>query len=313
MSSAVERPRTAKGATARTVAQAKLNLFLRVLAREASGYHQLETLFCRLDIGDDVVVRTNVRGRSLECTGDAIPPEGLGPTERNLAWRAAAAYSAATAWPNDWAIEITKRIPVGGGMGGGSADAGAVLRCLNAVSPRSLSEHELLSIAAPLGADVPFLSIDAPLALAWGRGERLLKLPPLPSRDVTLITCPFGVATRDAYGWLDDAGGAGGSAADALSLHDLSAWSGVSRLAHNDVEFVVAERVSEVAASLSMLRTTLQAGGDRNGIVMLAGSGATVFLLSDDTPTGDLRAPGVASRTLRTRTTTRVVDVELSG
>src|SRR3954469_9617117 len=89
----------ASGTVARTIAQAKLNLFLRVLAREASGYHQIETLFCRLDLGDDVVVRTDVRGRSLSCSGDVIPAEGLGPVERNLAWRAAEAYADATGWP----------------------------------------------------------------------------------------------------------------------------------------------------------------------------------------------------------------------
>ncbi len=313
MSSAVDLPRIANGTAARTVAQAKLNLFLRVLAREASGYHQIETLFCRLELGDDVVVRTNVRGRSLDCVGDAIPPEGLGPTERNLGWRAAAAYSAATGWPNDWAVEISKRVPVGGGMGGGSADAGAVLRCLNALSPRPLSEHELLSLAAPLGADVPFLSIDAPLALAWGRGERLLKLPALPSRDVALITFPFGVVTRDAYGWLDDARGGDGSDANALTLHDLSTWSGVCRLAHNDFEPVVSKRIADVAASLSVLRTALATGRDRDAIALLAGSGATVFLVSDDLPLREVRAEGIASRTLRTRTATRVVDVEVSG
>src|SRR5262245_8589530 len=117
--------------TARTLAQAKVNLFLRVLAREANGYHQLETLFCRLELGDDVAVRVGVGGRSLDCTGGVLPPDGLGPVERNLAWRAAVMYAEATGWPNDWAIEIAKRIPVGGGLGGGSADAGAVLRCLN--------------------------------------------------------------------------------------------------------------------------------------------------------------------------------------
>ena len=71
-----------RATTARTVAQAKVNLFLRVLAREANGYHQLETLFCRLELGDDVLVRTNVHGRSLDCTGDVIPSAGLGPVER---------------------------------------------------------------------------------------------------------------------------------------------------------------------------------------------------------------------------------------
>ena len=75
--------------SARVVAQAKINLFLRVLAREASGYHQLETLFQRLELGDDVIVRTGVAGRTLDCRGADV-----GPTERNLAWRAAEAYVA---------------------------------------------------------------------------------------------------------------------------------------------------------------------------------------------------------------------------
>src|SRR5574338_1226532 len=162
------------GSIARTVAQAKVNLVLRVLAREASGYHQLETLFCRLELADDVVVRTNVTGRSLECAGEAMPRAGLGPGEQNLAWRAASAYAEATGWPNAWAVEITKRIPVGGGLGGGSADAGAVLRCLNALAPAPVSEAALIALASGLGSDVPFLTIDAPLALGWGRGERLL-------------------------------------------------------------------------------------------------------------------------------------------
>src|SRR3982751_6289548 len=132
---------------ARVRAQAKINLFLRVLARESSGYHQIETLFCRLALGDDVTVRVGVRGRSLDCNG-ALPSEGLGPVEQNLAWRAAVAYADAASWPIDFAIEIEKRIPVGGGLGGGSADAGAVLRALDALAPSPLAPQALLDIAA---------------------------------------------------------------------------------------------------------------------------------------------------------------------
>jgi len=71
--------------SASVVAQAKVNLFLRVLAREASGYHQLETLFCRLVLGDEVRLRLTQRERSLDCVGIAMPPGGLGPMEQNLA------------------------------------------------------------------------------------------------------------------------------------------------------------------------------------------------------------------------------------
>src|SRR5512132_787775 len=141
---------------ARVAAYAKINLALRILAREASGFHDLETLFCRIALADDVVVRvSDATDRALTCTGDALPEEGLGAPEENLAWRAAEAYADYDNWPRGFTIEIEKRIPVGGGLGGGSADAGAVLRALNALNPRPLPSAELLAIAGTLGADVP--------------------------------------------------------------------------------------------------------------------------------------------------------------
>jgi 4-diphosphocytidyl-2-C-methyl-D-erythritol kinase len=300
------------GTVARTVAQAKINLFLRVLAREASGYHQLETLFCRLELGDDVTVRTNVHGRSLDCAGDVIPAAGVGPTEQNLAWRAATAYAVATGWPNGWAIEITKRIPVGGGLGGGSADAGAVLRCLNALAPEPLSQSALLALAAPLGADVPFLTLDAPLAVGWGRGERLLTLPSLPARDVALVVFPFGVSTAEAYGWLDDERTADTPEASAMTVDAVTTWLGVSRIAHNDFESVVGPRYPAISASLAGLRSTMASLRDSFSIVMLAGSGATVFLISSTLAPYMLGAHEPSSRIVTTRTATRVVAVEVS-
>ena len=300
------------GRTARTVAQAKVNLFLRVLAREATGYHQLETLFSRLDLGDDVTIRTNVRGRSLDCTGDAMPAAGLGPTDENLAWRAATAYASATGWPNAWAIEIVKNVPVGGGLGGGSADAGAVLRCLNALAPSPLSTHELISVAAPLGADVPFLCIDAPLALAWGRGERLLALPPLPSRTVTLVCFSFGVSTPEAFGWLDANETSSRPRSAALTVDALSTWDSVARLAHNDFEAVVAPRYDEIARALAELRSVPADHLGASPITLLAGSGATVFSISQYAQP-DMRAlHGGDSRIVRTQTAARVVAVEVS-
>src|SRR5262249_10808319 len=124
--------------TARVEAQAKVNLFLRVLGREASGYHQLETLFQRISLSDTVMVRTDVDGRSIDCHG-----ADCGPPEQNLAWRAALAFREAAGWPDTFAIEVTKEIPVGSGLGGGSADAGAVLRCLNALATRKLTDEQL--------------------------------------------------------------------------------------------------------------------------------------------------------------------------
>ncbi|MEO5566963.1 MAG: 4-(cytidine 5'-diphospho)-2-C-methyl-D-erythritol kinase, partial [Gemmatimonadaceae bacterium] len=86
---------------ARVSAQAKINLRLKVLAREADGYHSLETIFARIDLADDVVVRTGGSTQSIDCKG-----ADLGPGDRNLAYRAAIAYKDATGWPNNFAIEL---------------------------------------------------------------------------------------------------------------------------------------------------------------------------------------------------------------
>jgi len=297
---------------ARTVAQAKVNLFLRVLAREADGYHQIETLFCRLELGDDVAVRVGVGGRSLDCTGDALPPEGLGPVERNLAWRAAAMYAEATGWPNDWAIEIAKRIPVGGGLGGGSADAGAVLRCLNRLAPSPLSDEALVALSAPLGADVPFVTAGDPLALGWGRGERLLALPRLPGRAVTLVCFPFGVPTPDAYRWLDAHESAAPRRATRLDLESLTTWAGIARLAHNDFESVVAPRYPEIERALDQLRARSARDDDPAAITLLAGSGATVFAVSDAPAQAMTAQDGTSVRLVHTRTASRVVGITVS-
>ena len=104
-----------RASAARVAAQAKINLRLRILAREASGYHQLETLFLRLALADDVLVRATDGARSLDVDGE-VDVRLLGATERNLAWRAAEAYATVTGWPAGYAIELTKRIPVGAGL-----------------------------------------------------------------------------------------------------------------------------------------------------------------------------------------------------
>lgn len=284
------------------VAQAKVNLFLRILAREASGYHQIETLFQRVAIGDEVGVRVTDGARSLDCRGADV-----GPVERNLAWRAARDYAARADWPRGFAIEIDKRIPVGGGLGGGSADAGAVLRCLDALAPTPLGPDALLEIAAPLGADVPFLTSGHPLALAWGRGERMLALPPLPDRDLLLAVFDDGVVTADAYGWLAAARDGAAPRPRMIASGALAAWRDVAPLATNDFEPVVLPRRPVVARAHAAM-----AADGASDIVLLAGSGASVFAV---------RAPGspvpppsaqVGVRYVVTRTASRVAAVEIA-
>jgi 4-diphosphocytidyl-2-C-methyl-D-erythritol kinase len=263
----------------RVLAQAKVNLFLRILAREASGYHQLETLFCRLALGDTVTVQATEGARSLHCAGECVPDGGLGPINQNLAWRAAAAYAEHAGWPRGFAIEIEKRIPVAAGLGGGSADAGAVLRILNALNPSPLPSGALLATAASLGADVPFLTQDtSPLALGWGRGERLLSLPALPQRPCWLFWTGVPVATAEAYRWLDPAPGVFPSL---INLADVGSWTSVASLACNDFEVAVAARFPKIATLLSTLRSP---GASRlvgtGPIVQLSGSGSGVYVVA---------------------------------
>ena len=155
----------------RMVAHAKVNLFLRILARESTGYHQIETAFTLIDLADDLeAVRTAAGG------GVTIEVDGadVGPADDNLAVRGARAVLEATGQKFGVALKLTKRIPVRAGLGGGSSDAAAALHAVNALAGNAVPRHEVLQLAAKLGADVAFFASGAPLALAWGRGERLL-------------------------------------------------------------------------------------------------------------------------------------------
>jgi 4-diphosphocytidyl-2-C-methyl-D-erythritol kinase len=289
--------------TARVVAQAKVNLVLRVLAREASGYHSIETVFLRLDLGDVVQVRATPSGRTVECAGPAMPAAGVGPAEKNLAYRAAVAYQDATGWPAGFEIEVDKRIPVGAGLGGGSADAGAVLRCLDALAPKPLGRH-LLEIAAPLGSDVPFMTLESPMALGWSRGERLHPVRPLEPRLAAVLMPSFSVATADAYSWLAADRGAYAPSGTVIEPDDLATWEAISLLATNDFQPVVGGRHSTLLQMVDDLAS-------RGALVsMLAGSGSAVFGVFSQAPDAAAIARNNDCDVLMTRTSDRVVRVE---
>lgn len=292
----------------RVAAHAKVNLSLRVHAREASGYHTLETLFCRLDLADTVRLTVNDAGaRSLDWSGAGMSADALGPVEHNLAWRAAEAYARADGWPRGFAIEIEKLIPVGGGLGGGSADAAAVLVALNSLNPRPVSQDALVAIAAALGADVPFLAGNAPLGLAWGRGDRVLMLPPLPERELALVLPAFGVSTPEAYAWLAEERARHPAAPGAAALHlaAVTTWSGVTAYAVNDFERVVFRRRPELGALHA--RVSAMPGVT---LARMSGSGSTLFALFDSEL--ELRAVSQATgtRVIAARTLASVVPPE---
>ncbi len=291
-------------------AHAKINLFLRILARETSGFHSIETVFQKLALHDVVHVATNNRERSLLCEGPAMPSGGLGAQENNIAWRAAIALSDATRWDTGWEITIEKHIPVGGGLGGGSADAAAVLRAMNTLCPHPLDHESLIALGGTLGADVPFFVSDASLSLAWGRGDRLFTLSPLPRMAVTLVAFENGVNTGHAYAafaWSRSDGTpdvvANPKAGVVYSEHVFSSWDNVCAVAANDFEAVVPSMHAGVAAALPLVRAAAQRVRDAGApaIGMMSGSGATCFVVH---PHGvDVSLPvGIAAYIVRTDT-----------
>ena len=299
-----------RGARAVEVAaQAKINLRLRVLAREASGYHQLETLFLRLQLADTVRLKRTSGPCSLDVVGD-FNPALMGPIEKNLAWRAADAYFAASGMRGGFAIELEKRIPIGGGLGGGSADAAAVLRALSAMDDEPMELPLLLSLAAGLGADVPFLATEHAYALAWGRGERMLALAPPPARDALLIIPGFSVNTAEAFRWLPapTENARRREESYALPATDLGEWEGLTALARNDFEDAVGIRHPEIVDHLEFLRAQGCA------LHRMSGSGSTLFGIWTSTASGPPVSempplPRADAKSLRTRTATRVEQV----
>jgi 4-diphosphocytidyl-2-C-methyl-D-erythritol kinase len=291
---------------ARTLAQAKINLALRVLGKEADGFHAIETVFLRLELGDDVELRVTSGRRSLRCYEMRD-----WPAEGNLAYRAAALFADETGWPKGFEIEIVKNIPIGGGLGGGSADAAAVLRILNGLAAKPVSEELLLNLAGQLGSDVPFLVSDYAMAMAWGRGDKLLRLDPLPSRDVQLFFPPFGIDTAQAYMLLDETRGDSVSKNPELTTEMFADWDSAAKHSVNDFEPVIRPRWSEIDALLTR--------GARSGLFYrMSGSGSTVFKVAGVTTRRvkpDSALPSVdvppGTRSIMTRTSTSVVPIEL--
>ncbi len=208
----------------RVKAWAKVNLALNIVGRRLDGYHDLETVMHRIDLADDVEV---IRGSDLTGAGrSAITVTVTGvadldvsgvPCDRgNIAFRAAQAFLKCLGRSEPVSISIQKRIPAGAGLGGGSADAAAVLVAMNRLWREPYDREKLMAIGASIGADVPFCLMNHDLAgddadgsapvhaaLAEGVGDRLRPLPGLRGVGLLLATPGFAVSTSDAYAMWD--------------------------------------------------------------------------------------------------------------
>jgi 4-diphosphocytidyl-2-C-methyl-D-erythritol kinase len=233
-------------------APAKLNLFLHVTGRRADGYHELQTVFQLIELCDTVAIAVRSDGAIERPEGPAeVPPEA------DLVVRAARALQAASGTPLGATLRVRKRIPMGGGLGGGSSDAATVLLALNRLWDCRLDIEELARLGLPLGADVPVF-IRGFSAWAEGVGERLVPIE-LPERWYVVIHPGVGVSTREVF------------QSPELTRNSplITIRAFFEAGGRNDCEPVVRARCPEVAAALDWL--------SRYAPARLTGTGSCIF------------------------------------
>ena len=179
-------------------APAKINLFLKVVGRRRDGYHELETLMCCIGVYDTLRLDMGQDQSGITCSVPQLPCDAS-----NLALKAALNYNTALSSytdipPQNVFIHLTKRIPSGAGLGGGSSDAATVLKALNQHYGHPFDREKLLSMALEIGADVPFF-IDGKPALARGVGEVLTPYDALPPWGVVVVYPGFGISTAEVF------------------------------------------------------------------------------------------------------------------
>jgi 4-diphosphocytidyl-2-C-methyl-D-erythritol kinase len=257
---------------------AKLNLFLAVTGRRADGFHDLVSLVTPLTWGDDLEAQlaslADGARFSLACDHPEVPLDGT-----NLILRAAEAFAVAANWRGAVHFKLTKRIPVGAGLGGGSSNAAAALRALNRLAGDRLDEAQLAGVAATLGSDCVLFLRQAPVVMR-GRGERIEPLPEpvlarLRGRRVLLFKPSFGISTPWAYQRLIARGG------DYLAAEEaerrLAGWVGgeapAEELLFNNMEPAAFEKYGALSLLLGRLRR------DFGAAVAMSGSGSACFAL----------------------------------
>lgn len=281
--------------TARTVrvkAPGKVNVSLDVGPLRPDGYHSVASVYLAVSLYEEVAATsTETPGITVSLSADStldldavdIPLDG-----NNLAYKAAAIMADVSEHSTGVHLEITKRVPVAGGMGGGSADAAATLLACDALWNSGLSREELAHLAAELGADVPF-SLLGGTAVGLGLGDKLSPALAKAQTHWVLVTADYGLSTPEVYRTLDrlrDAEGVNASEPTGVDPQILTALrsgdaEALSRVLVNDLQ-----RASiELAPSL---RDTLGIGESHGAIAgIVSGSGPTVALLADDSLAAD--------------------------
>jgi 4-diphosphocytidyl-2-C-methyl-D-erythritol kinase len=278
---------------------AKINLFLAVTGRRPDGYHDLVSVVAPLDFGDHLTAEVRPGGGdgdpfTLECADPAVPTDGS-----NLILKAAEAFAAATGWRGRVRFRLEKRIPVGAGLGGGSSNAVAALRALNALAGGIAGDALLASMAAALGSDCALFLANVPVVMR-GRGERIERLADaaagrLAGRRVVLFKPGFGIGTAWAYRRMAALAGSPGPVylAEAEAERRVADWTTgdapVEAILGNNFEPVVFAKYVALPVLLEKLRR------ETGAAVQMSGSGSACFALPRDESVTEKIAAGVRS------------------
>jgi 4-diphosphocytidyl-2-C-methyl-D-erythritol kinase len=289
------------------LAPAKINLHLRVGRRRDDGFHPLLTWMCAVGLFDILTIDPAATPVAQESPGEpagppAVPPSRSGaPTvvlrcdrtdlprgEDNLVVKVAQSFAAEVPGSRPVCIALTKRIPVGAGLGGGSSDAAATLAGLNRLWGADWPADRLSAFAARFGSDVPFF-FHGPSSACRGRGEFVRPVPAPKAAWALLAMPPFGLATRDVYGRFDETG-LGDD--DALAEAREPDWDEWSRLGARDLLARVGNDLEPAAFSLSPPLAALREALERRlgRPVRMSGSGSTLFTLYDAAEEADAKA-----------------------
>jgi 4-diphosphocytidyl-2-C-methyl-D-erythritol kinase len=252
------------------LAPAKVNLALAVVGKRDDGYHELRSVFATLDLADRVRVAAN---RTLEVR---IAPDVGAPPGEDLASRAVRAMATAAHREPSAFVRIRKRVPVAAGLGGGSSDAGAVLRALATIWQPT--DVDLVALGATVGSDVPFFASGARVAFVAGRGERIEPLPDPDAIHLVIVRMPERLATKDVF-------------AD-LRNEDRGAAAAVERLREAFLRRQITPQVLRENARNDLLGPAqrlcpaiadARSRAAEKGIALsLTGSGPTLFAIADD-------------------------------
>jgi len=265
----------ARARALRVRACAKINLGLEVLGVRRDGYHELRTLFQTIDLHDDVVIRTRPRGLVVRCDHPGVPGD-----EHNLALRAALELQRHAGIARGAEIAITKRIPVGGGLGGGSSDAAAVLLALDRLWGVGLGPAGLHPLARRLGADVPFFLVGG-TALGLARGDEVYPLHRQVRGHTVVIDLGRPVSTPAVFARVDQSltPRENSNRIFRFVSSDLEGLRAFSILA-NDLERAALEEAPDLTDQVGRIRGILIQEGA--ALASLSGSGSAFFGLFDD-------------------------------